>query len=63
MPIYKKGEQFTNLNDLAYWMRELGCWVYWRDKPIHPSFIESMPLRTIILALHDGVLFHAIRRD
>lgn len=61
--MFHKGIEFNNLNELVHWMRDMGCWVYWKDQPKHCSFIMGMSLRTIIGALSKRILFYALRND
>ncbi len=42
--IYFKGDNFSNFEGLIIWMRE-GNWVFWRDKPYHPSWIMNWQVR------------------
>ncbi len=58
----KKLNKFDSVDCLAKWVTR-GGWVYWRDRPMHSSFIINMPFRTIINALKAGIIYYAEKGD
>lgn len=48
--MYRKGKLVTDL--ITLWeLLDNGHWVFWKDKPVHPSIISSMQLRTVAHAI------------
>ncbi len=60
--VYRKGLQITNFPQLLAWLNE-GNWIYLRDKPLHYSILENMPLGTIKGYVKYGILCEAIKND
>ena len=43
---FRRGEPFADIGELAFWL-SIGNWVYWRDRPKHPSILENQRLGTL----------------
>ena len=50
---YKKGETIHML-DLLFGELTAGRWVYYRDRPLHPGFIQNMTFNTVLGGLRAG---------
>ena len=60
--VFKKGNQITSVDHLSS-LLDQNKWIYWIDRPKHPSILLSMQLRTILKALKAGILYEAIRNE
>lgn len=58
MTKFEKGMQIVSILELVE-IVEYGSWVYWNHKPLHPEWLKSMPLRTIMGAVSKGILWQA----
>jgi len=58
---FTKGRRIGSLADLESVLKN-EFWVYWNDRPKHPSWLWSMQLRTLSNAVTKGILYVAIRR-
>lgn len=56
---YRNGYIVRSISDLAIGL-ETGHWYYWNDKVMHPGFMLSMPLRTIINAIDKCIIKEAV---
>ena len=61
MTKFTKGRKVDTLGDLVS-VLENGIWVYWNHKPMHPSFLWNMQLRTLRNAITLGIIHVALRR-
>jgi hypothetical protein len=55
---FKKGHKINFMGDLLGHLTR-GNYIYYNHKPQHPGFIQSMTLRTLLNAIHNGMLFTA----
>jgi hypothetical protein len=58
---YRMGAPYTSVGSLIYDLRR-GRWVYWRDKVMHPGWIRSMTLQTIMGAIEARILREAFKQ-
>jgi len=61
MTKFTKGRRIDGLEDLVVQL-QCGNWVYWNDRPKHPSWLWNMQLRTLRNAVNAGILYVAVRR-
>ncbi len=59
---YIVGRGFDGMDDLGAWLQR-GQWVFWGDRPKHPSIIWSMQYRTVAIAVASGLLRRALLRE
>lgn len=60
---YRKGAPINNLIDVLIEIAA-GRFMYWSERPIHPSFVDSMTIRTVRRAVARGIVFKAeLRAD
>ncbi len=59
---FRRGRRITRVSEFLRWI-DLGGWVYLRNKPIHPSFICSMPFRTVVNYIDYHSISEAIRTE
>lgn len=59
---FKKGRKIRTLGVLVAHLRR-GGWVYWNHKPLHPGWMISMSLQTILAAILRGLLRKAISTE
>lgn len=55
---YKKGIEYDNIQELSNDLMS-GKYVYWIDRPKHPSILQNMSLRTLLMALKSGMIYKA----
>lgn len=55
---FKKGGQILNIVGLLIHINR-GKWLYYNDKLMHPGFIIGMPLKTIIHAIDNKIIYTA----
>ncbi len=56
---YRKGHPIFDMSNLCQRLKK-GEWVYYGDKVMHPGFIISMPLRTVMIAMDKWLISEAI---
>jgi len=56
---YMPGDYIVNHLEFYLWTTH-GGWVYWKGRPKHPTFIWSMPYRTVAGLIDKGVFRKAI---
>jgi len=57
--MYQRGVAIADMNDLADQIRQ-GRYMYWLDKPMHPSFVNNMTMNTVRGAIARGILSYAL---
>lgn len=57
--LYQKGERFPDILAVIEAIRS-GKYTYWHDKPMHPGWMWSQHLGTLIGAAGRGELYQAI---
>jgi len=62
MTKFTKGRRIDGLEDLIV-LLQCGNWIYWNDRPKHPSWLWNIQLRTLRLAVNAGILYVAERRQ
>jgi len=62
MTKFTKGRRIDSLADLESVLKN-EFWVYWNDRPKHPSWIWNMQLRTLSMAVIRGILYVAESRQ
>jgi len=50
---YRKGATINSITSLAVEL-EIGRWIYYKGKPLHPSFILHMTFSTVLGGLRAG---------
>ena len=56
---FTKGRKIDSIADLVFVLQN-GIWVYWEDRPKHPSILWNMQLRTLRDAVARGILYVAL---
>lgn len=61
---YERYTKFADIIELISWL-DGGGWCYIRDydRPLHPSFIMSQQLHTLLLMLRSGCICRAKQRN
>ena len=59
---YIKGPPILTMNELSDQLC-LNKYVFWRNKPQHPAWIQSMTYRTLFQATQKRVLFYAYTEE
>ena len=60
--MFRKGAPVPDVAAVGRALEE-GRWLYWHDRPKHPSIIVSMQFRTVLGALRMGLIHYAERND
>jgi len=47
---FRKGRQIITLADLSFQL-QLGMWIYYNHKPLHPNFFWNMSFATVVGAV------------
>ena len=58
---YRKGHTIYSLDELYYHL-EAGRWVFFRERPVHPGFIDHMTFGTVCSGINAN-LFHKAERN
>lgn len=59
---YGKGGQIKTLEEFSEWIAE-GKWIFWHDRPKHPSILANQQYRVIIELIETGALHRAIEKE
>ena len=57
---YRKGRCFRSMMEFHWWVSDKERWVYWRDRPKHPSVIMNMTYLVVRNAVRRGTIIEAI---
>jgi hypothetical protein len=57
--MYQKGEPYQNILYVITDI-EAGKWIFWKDKPLHPSIIDNMALRVVRMAINTKILCRSL---
>jgi len=60
MAIFRPGRKITDIQDLVYQL-EQGRWVYYKERPKAPSFIQHMMFNVVVKGIKAGVFWTAVR--
>ena len=61
--MFRKGKLIDSVEELLECRKEGTFYVFWGDKPMHYSFLASMPFRIVLRAILRGKLSKAIRNN
>lgn len=56
---FVKGQPFKTFSELLR-HTDKEKWVFWKNRPIHPAFIDNMTLITLRVAISNGIVHKAI---
>jgi len=58
---FAKGQPFKTLSELSRHI-DKKKWVFWKNRPMHPAFIDNMTLITLRVAISDAIVCKAIAK-
>lgn len=56
------GDEIVTMPELIWWL-DMGYWVYWYHKPMHPGFLRGMSLNTLLSGLRNGRIRKCLTRE
>ena len=59
---FSKGSKIQNLQELVDAL-QVGLWIYWKNRPKHPTVLWNMKLNTLRDACTQGLLYVAVPEE